>query len=250
MGKSSTTFFNGWRSLPDELKLQILEHALPAKYTYCEYHFRRWDHSGFYEDANFNRLYLLLSIPELKEMVLEAFYSQNTILIEQGNIYGPTTWPPNEVRSHVRRLRIDIRTSKLPMLDLLNKIANGLGGFGNLHHLKLRLNGGMVEYQHGAIIDAIENMDPITFPARVLEVRYLHDICSKWIDGYGDGTECDPTEMLWLSKFTIHGGQEKVKVQLERYYQQWGRGPKQFVKEWPVITRALRTRYTKKITSI
>jgi hypothetical protein len=68
------SFLKRWRSLPDELRLQILALTLPAGQRYNVFHFRNPRRLG---DASTlqqldNLVYPLLSISEIKDLVIEA----------------------------------------------------------------------------------------------------------------------------------------------------------------------------------
>jgi hypothetical protein len=254
---ASTAFLSGWRSLPDELKLQIIKYALPAGDEYDEYTLERWLYSYKRREEVHNHgtplthtskpspasqwckiggrpgvvrclspFYTLLSVPELKGLALEAVCSQNTTYLTQGCKYGGPRWPPQDVRGYVRRLEIKVHCYEPSMIDFLNKVASDMSGLNHLHHTKLILKG----YPDQFITDVMDVMDPIEFPTRVLEVS-LHHVC---------GTTCEKLEGSWLGKLTVRGDQSKTTVRLERYFiSMWSsdpeEDPQEFVEDWPAI---------------
>jgi hypothetical protein len=76
---SASPFLNGWRRLPDELKIHILKYALPADQNFGDRaSFRRGKDIrgiplmvGFYKFV----LPLLIAFPESAGLISEVFYS-------------------------------------------------------------------------------------------------------------------------------------------------------------------------------
>jgi hypothetical protein len=253
---ASTAFLSGWRSLPDELKLQIIKYALPAGGEYDKFPLERWLYSYKWREEVHNHgtplthtskpstasqwckiggrpgvvrrlspFYAILTVPELQGL---AIYSQNTIDLRQESEYACTKWPPPGVRGYVRRLEIGVHCYKPSVVDFLNKVAGDMSGLNHLHHTKLILQGKPDEFA----ADVMDALDPIGFPTKVLEVSLQHD-CRN------GGTTCVRLEGFWLDKLTVRGDQSKTTVRLERYFVSMlfdlEEDPREFVEDWPVI---------------
>jgi hypothetical protein len=173
---TSTSFLRGWNTLPDEMKLHILKYTVPSDYTYYASHFQRDGGYRSYKalSALEKIVYPLLSIDEIKGLVLEAFYSQNTMAIKYGvpddrveyqrllksplarrfgllavkrvgSHVGRVTMylPPLPINNFVRHLKIYIACCDVQALDFLARLAEGKLGFKRLRSVHIVLQGGL-----------------------------------------------------------------------------------------------------------
>jgi hypothetical protein len=64
-------------------------------------------------------------------------------------------------------------------------------------------------------------IDVFEFPARVLEIKYMHSLVNRWIQGHGFGRVYDTFEMVLFDKFTTQGRDKKTTVLLEHYHEDY-----------------------------
>jgi len=133
-----TTIFEGWRSLPDELKLHVLHYTVYQYGFFSGWHFknqlvdppRLQNHLG-------RTVYPLMSVPELKPLVVEAFYASNTMLVH----FSPVAnIPPRALRPYVRQLHFESGATAAAF-DLLVRFGNGTLGFSRMKRIHLVFNG-------------------------------------------------------------------------------------------------------------
>jgi len=212
--ETQTTFLTCWHRLPEELQLNIMKYAVPIsireKPHFLQinerlFHRRFWNHSNWrsilsrresYRETRL-RVFPLLSVPGVKDLVLEALYSQNPCRIKATET---TLWPPLNVHRHVKHLQIAFSThSRRCITEILFGIARRAIGFGKLNLLELDFE----QRDIGCLI--CQTLEIFKFPARVLEVQYLR-------------TGCDEPEMLLLDKLTICGKEVEMDERWERAY--------------------------------
>jgi hypothetical protein len=242
------SFLKGWRSLPDELKLQILALALPADHTYREMTFRSG--TSYSLGAPTQQLddlvYPLLSIPEVQGLVLEAWYTQNTFSFrDKGDGFHKNAsfdLPPAHMRPYVRSMQLKINKNGDIGLRLLTAIVDGSLGFKNMHDIEITFDC----YKSREFTAYLKAMPVLEFPTRSLKVKYRHDVYNGPIEGFGYGTEVDLTEMPLLEKFSTGDG--RAKLEWVRYYE--SRKGKEMTKAWPAVTHDNRERFTEKIARV
>jgi hypothetical protein len=250
MHPSTGAFLKGWSSLPDEMRLQILRYVLPAGKTYKEFDFRCWRFLWKEEEQDEFRalLYPLLSVAQLQNLALEAFYTQNITYIHYWRDREKILWPPSVVHHHIQSIRVCISQYSCSAPEFLCNLANGTSRFGRLRRVAIDLESSDVHKRR--FQDVFAALDVLKFQTCLLEVTYDHITPNKWVDGYGFGTPCDKFEMPFLDKFFVRGKEENITVALERYFTHWGTGEKEYVDAWPELVDHSMPRSTRKIVSI
>lgn len=143
MSASIEPFLRGWRSLPVELQLYILTLVVtlqPQDQGALSYYYldevRYW-RSHF----DFQRWVLpLLSCPEIKELVVEAFYTQNRFMLEYGAsraVHLHIHLPPESAQKFIRKLRISLGAMTSHELELLAEAARSTKKLENLTFLDI-----------------------------------------------------------------------------------------------------------------
>jgi hypothetical protein len=214
-------FLRGFRSLPDELKLMVLKHAVRTDIAIVSYLFLDDDFLldvpewRDVKDLLRNTVFPLLSIPKLKGFVKEVFYGENLMLIaRQGNRprveeKGVIRYPPPSVAPLVRHIRWLTVNSKdislnLQKLVLVSRLADGTLGFKDLKSVSIN-NNKIPDGDRDAFRKQLQALGKIKFPTRLLRIEsviYLDDDATvddlelpllETIDLQGDG----PREECW-----------------------------------------------------
>ena len=193
------SFLRGFRSLPGELKLLILRYAVhtPTAVTSCTWldecnlHFLCYPQDcfeinlfqyGTLETRRFLKetVMPLLSVPEIKHLVLEAFYGVNqTVMLSNDTPSSNRNicyCPPPVVRPLVRRLEINLDYNRPHHLKLLRVISDG-STFPNLHYLTVNLDPECLffdtqeNYEPRSYFEAyFQRLGPIHFPTLHLTI--------------------------------------------------------------------------------
>jgi hypothetical protein len=200
--------------------------------------------------------YSLLSIPLLKDMVMEAFYRSNIILMarepdhplaEKMNVIR---YPPASVAPLVRHLKIlEIRAGDMCMrkMTFWRKIADGTLGFKNLRILQFFIPGVTVKENKKGFEDALRDFPPMAFHTHRLKVEY-------WRLEYAHTLEYDLDETVTplLEKFTLKA-EKPVNERWTRFYIYSNGERSKNVQQFPAPERdseSLSTRYTVKTMSL
>jgi hypothetical protein len=134
MSTQTTSFLARWRTLPTELQLQILTHVVTVEPS------GRWgdlkaidrDQNNRYwnSNASFTNIVVpLLACAEIKNLVLEAFYTQNYFLLAySGLVWGDKArkvmlLPPQPMQKFIRKMHICLKHAGLTEITLLEKAA-------------------------------------------------------------------------------------------------------------------------------
>jgi hypothetical protein len=243
---TAPTFLDLWNSFPDDLKLEILKYTVPSRERYSD---RSFDVLNFHLCHNAPNLalkyhvVLLLSCPEIKPLVTEAFYAQNLFALQQEefDVRG-FFYPRRSVNHHIRAISIWIRYTDPWPIEFLSRIAKGQLGFARPRSLKIMMDGGQYKVSADSFREFLEWFGTVTFPVRRLEVVYYHNKRAE--------TE---QEMLVLDKLIIDGEESKVKSEVTRYYERtYGTYGKEgsLVDVWPEREEHGRERMTKKVLLI
>jgi hypothetical protein len=222
----SNGFLQGWRSLPDELKLMVLSFALPSGQTLGSTQFDKvacstslelvsrrtdsswWVHStsspGALEDCTrFDHGILpFLACPEIVGLVIEVLYQNNTTETLLQNL----CLPPPTVRRHIRKIKLSIQVHTENFCQLA-KLFNG-----NLARSSLELVEVKATYMPGTDkkgeLSALNVLKTICVPTKQLCVSLLYDTdCFPFIDRKLSKHEVGA---IVLPKFTVevHEGKE------------------------------------------
>jgi len=266
-------FLTGWRKLPDELKVQILNHALPVG--------RLFDHRDFTLAGQFDELSAiqyhkhvlpLLSIPELAGLVTEVFYAKNFMdidLVGHSSGAGSTAkltklqpskydlpikvssphsqplYPPMQARSSVRHLVINIPELVPKTIDFLQRVASDDLGMNKLHSVVLIFS--CCGTDRDQMLDLLSSLAPIEIPTRKLEITF-HHYYHWFLRGLPPGSSVilpDLLEIPLLEKLTIRSKGGKVRERLDRIHTL--RGKPSTVRAWPTADFAKRQRVTQKV---
>ena len=245
MTAATSRFLAGWNSLPDELKLHILKYTVPS--------------GNYYQALDFNNIeprlrrivYPLMSCPEIKGLVMEAFYGQNTLTIKhtpyvfidpQDDVIH---YPPPAVSGHVRHLHLHLYQPGIRTFIIFFKIADGTLGFPHLHSIHIDIEGGPPRYHQVkdwiasqvAFRNYLGAVGKVEFSARTLMVKYNHD---------GSGL-VDDMDLPVLEKFNLRAEGGKVQKKVVRYYFS---EEESSVQAWPDEDLWWRSRVTKLTLSI
>ncbi|KAF1919087.1 hypothetical protein BDU57DRAFT_568163 [Ampelomyces quisqualis] len=214
----------GWLTLPEELKVEVLRNTLPRNLTYNARIFNahspspeRRDTDGPLMEAEIYKEVVipLLSISEIRHLVLQVFYAQNTMEVKHGELRGAypnlrtrTAIPPVHIRHLVRYLEIDIRRVDHGAIGFLGRLAAPALGFAGLHHLKLIFRSIPVSMTAAskAIHQHLESVNTIAFQTKLLEAEYRHNPHFEWHRRRGLYPNKDGFELLeipLLNKLSI-----------------------------------------------
>ncbi|KAJ4359201.1 hypothetical protein N0V95_002367 [Ascochyta clinopodiicola] len=204
------SFLDNWRTLSEELKLQILEYTVTLRlprqaHLPCYYHL---DDHRYWNFTAFSDLVIpLLSIPELKTLVQEAFYTQHSFSLNYDRKWNTESQAPSlsvrlpqpAMRGYVRRLHMVISGFDRHTFGLLSKAPSGLAQLPNLSLLEisvLRL-GTRNEYMR----QCVRNGKSLAFRVKCLRIAYRQ---------YRGATAeaADMFEMPVLQKFTLAAAME------------------------------------------
>lgn len=214
MSVQAPSFINGWRTLPEELKLHILSLVVAperSKRGLLSYH--HIDEARYWNQHPFRGVFAsLLSFPEIKPLVFEAFYTQNSFFLDysstdydivHGNAY--MYLPSRRVQKFVRRINIRFSLLSRERLELLEKIASGTSRLENLVSLDIHLPTPVrtwfsaIDYDDCILARKFRNylrcIDDIWFESKCLRITYEH---------YPTYTSVDKYETWLLDKLTLH----------------------------------------------
>jgi hypothetical protein len=183
--RHTSAFVLGWGKLPDELKLEIVRHALPRDETVSGRFFNKKlnkiDRARFttrkfpVSDASiaselelleqYDTTFLsLLACPETAKFVHEAFYTQNVMRLTH-----PSTpmLPPPSVRGFVRNVKLYADTST-SWWYTVTMVANGEAGFSNMSVVEIELDA-RPEWRY-----RLNRVLELSFHTRELQVSFWH----------------------------------------------------------------------------
>lgn len=128
MSAHEPSFLDAWRTLPEELKLHILNRVLapePSETSRGLVAYHDIKEARYWNQYPFLDLTLpLLECTEIKPLVLEAFYTQNTFLLDYGSSsFNVIHRPPGKIAAFVRRLRMRLRLWTKEGLQFLERVA-------------------------------------------------------------------------------------------------------------------------------
>ena len=278
MSTALPPLLNLWRTLPEELKLEVVRYIVPSENIITEDGLD-WmcSKKGQYNHVD---LYTYLSIPEIKPLVLEALYKQNIVRIEcpqfsplglyspssprpddrtrgllsprygQVDIRSPILFPPRSARTHIRRISIDIPRLDTYVLRVLADLANGSSGFSNFHLVCLHIGAVDDQARFDDLKSYVSRMEQLAFPTRRLEIKYYQAKFFHFVEGFGYGWPHDALEVPLLEKLTVQVGKSSPKETFERWFERTPRYKELEKAEWAAVTKDPRQRYTVKTMSI
>lgn len=218
-----TAFLRGWTKLADELKLEIIRHALPANeiMSYIQFHPKHREDTvqtmsnmgGGREEVPkewflFDGEVLpLLACPPIALLAREAFYTQNTFTVggnsswfsmrEGESFVGPLA---SKVRPHVRRTVLKLS----PYARNIEAFAKIASWYPNLHECHIDFDCWHLLREEGraSFREFVTQMGPIELTTRKLVLQYRAD------PGYYKPSETGMSphaelEELFMSKITI-----------------------------------------------
>jgi hypothetical protein len=212
----------GWRKLPDELRLQIVRLALPSGKTYYGQYFNKglclplvshWSKQLFQTpdsrtpghvenlEVYSKSLLPLLANPDTARFVQEAFYSQN--IFDLCNMIKASL-PPQSVLHFVRHVKLH-QNYFGGWENIVNKVASGTTDLSNLHLVEIELD---FWDESRSFLEVVPGL---SFLTRALRVSYAHYRIS-----ISDAEPLDPLEEQLLAKFSIAWDGKQVHERWER----------------------------------
>jgi hypothetical protein len=134
MSAQTDAFINGWRTLPTELQLQVLMHVVTVepsgrwgdiKAITLNQNNRYWNSNASFTDI----VVPLLACAEIKDLVLEVFYTHNYFLLAYSGIEWSTRerkvmrLPPQPMQKFIRKLHICLEYAGFSEMALLEEAA-------------------------------------------------------------------------------------------------------------------------------
>jgi hypothetical protein len=153
-------FITGWRKLPDELKLQIVDYILPTDIYLSHFNniglsvapspFECFVDRYTSGVARSTEVQPLLACPETSGLVLEALYKTATTYIVVNDRTDGVGLPPQAVRSHIRKMEvvIKIRPECVPSLAHLARVLKPTRALVS-HHWQPRRESGLPSHTQG-----------------------------------------------------------------------------------------------------
>jgi hypothetical protein len=134
MSTQSTSFLARWRTLPTELQLQVLTHVVTiepsGRWGDLKAIARNQNNRYWNSNASFTNIIVpLLACAEIKDLVLEAFYTHNYFLLAYSGIVWSTRarkvmlLPPQPMQKFIRKMHICLEYAGLTEINLLEKAA-------------------------------------------------------------------------------------------------------------------------------
>jgi hypothetical protein len=163
------------RTLPDELKIEVLGNLVPTGEYLSAHDFLRNSMPPT------NRVLLPLATSAethgiTKELIAKRLYTENTfeIMVDPTKRPARVLYPTLAIRPHIQHLRVEIPSIGARTVPFLLRLAHICQTFTGLQTLTLRING-ISAHRH-----AIERSDTghgmIYFPTPVLRVEYMHNV--------------------------------------------------------------------------
>ncbi|KAF9690898.1 hypothetical protein EKO04_011067 [Ascochyta lentis] len=221
-GSENPSFLDNWRTLPEELKLLILEYTVTLSPPYqarliSYYHIndhRYWNFTAFRERVV--PLLSLLSVPEIKPLVQEAFYTQHSFRLDYNRKWNTNSQPltsfvhlsPHSVRRYVRRLHILASGIEKRMFELLEKVPSSLCGLPNLEFLEISFR--RLWSSDDVSRGYLDSMEPLGFAVKCLRIAFQHYPMSS-------SGSADVFETAMLENFTLGAGMRDVDARWTRF---------------------------------
>lgn len=246
------SILKGWRSLPDELKLIVLGHALPCGTELTRGRFSKSTvekEIAYIKDTVKERritedqgtaaitavmkqnteLLPFFATPEIAQLAIEVLYKQNTI--DLGDQL--TLLPPPSVRQHVRTISIAFELS----LDFLRKLSTffyGKPDFPNLKAVKIDV---FPLYNCDSVtVCRLRSLPKIWVRTKELRVSLIHGTERLYAPQpyfFREVVSDDKVAAVLLPKFTVLSARG-VDVKEERYmYDHFKQTHKVIVGSWP-----------------
>ena len=154
---SPVPFRDGWRSIPDELRVEILRYALPSNENLCVTEFNcllRCPRAKLPSAPNScfdTHVVPLLAVPEIAGIVQEIFYAQNTMWLNTSPTESYPRHLPYAMGNFVRQMKLEFALSVAKLRLVRSAMADGVA-FPNLDQVELIIwgCGGTVRVAGGA----------------------------------------------------------------------------------------------------
>jgi hypothetical protein len=205
-------FITGWRKLPDELKLKVLEYALPT--TIKSEHIRRMKYGLKRYESDFRiqergwepskTIWSLLACPETSGLVMEALYHGSTVAVWVSPKDGTFELPPASVRHHVQHLTISLGLS-VGSTDTLARLASV---FPALKQANIKIHAWTIKTlaMRKAVQEALDAAPSIHLNSKTPSVDYWK----------GDISGSDGFQKPLFEKLTLSGKDVKERTKLGR----------------------------------
>lgn len=132
----SPEFAEGWRKLPDELRVEVLAHNLVCRQPIVHNHVRSGDKLRLDCALGTQLRHHLALGPEFASLARQIFYERNTFTVRYNEL------PPIAVRGYIRSISMNEKhrySHESVSWKILERLAAGTLGMDNLQHLRLRL---------------------------------------------------------------------------------------------------------------
>jgi hypothetical protein len=204
MSTATTSFHDGWRTLPDELKLEILRYALPCGKTFKSLQFNkakmeeRKDKSLNHTLARWVYMFQSEVVPlftcsETRDLVPDAFCSQNTMELDQF-AWMPLLYPPPSIRPLIRSIKMNVMFYNKNGIARLEKLATISHNLPNLRSVDVEVKG------NDSKVEALASFQEMKFNTKQLRVLYRHH---RQNPHASIPEPTDPCEMALLSLLTV-----------------------------------------------
>jgi hypothetical protein len=171
-------FITGWRKLPDELKLKVLEYALPAKIEAKHMQLINYGLERYGSNFRFQRrgwepsktIWSLLACPEMSGLAMEALYHGSIMAVWVFPKDGTFDLPPISVHRRVQHLQIILGLSA-GSFDILARLANIFPALKQVD-ISIQQLSLMTPEMRKAIHEALDAAPSISFNTKALRVDY------------------------------------------------------------------------------
>lgn len=170
---SSSIFATYWAQLADELKVCILNHALPNSETFSGEAFSKerrcsTGRSDSISQFEMNVLPLLACLP-IAGLAKEAFYRNNTFRVSNWSMSGRLLLPRPTVNMHVRHIKLVMQFSSRALGAL-----RALTRFPSLARVDIEINGIRGDADCRTIYKRLNTMDDLCIHTRALHVVFRY----------------------------------------------------------------------------
>ncbi|KAF3008512.1 hypothetical protein E8E13_005768 [Curvularia kusanoi] len=200
MSTQTKTFFDGWRTLPKELQIEILSYVVlvdPSRGGLISAHrlpeARYWNSHSPFLDV----IAPLLACAEIKDVVVEEFYKQNRFLIS----FEEAETTPNmamhlplaPLRRFIRRIHVSLGTWTEDKIRLLTEASRATVKLDNLMYLDISFG-----YKGNV---KIGDVPVLRFESKCLRVTFQHydkpSLAMVLLDKFELGDAAEQPETTW-----------------------------------------------------
>lgn len=215
VSNSAPSFVEGWRKLPDELKVAILKHALPSGKVFrmAAFHetFVQSRKKSLYPDNLYdariifsNQVLPLLACPEISTLALEVFYAHNTLRL----VPSLRRQAPSGLGMLIRHVFMSMPMGQTGY-ECLKRLSNGSLGLHNLAVIEIVI-ADFAESKAKWTLTVFPPVNTFRLQAKKLIVTCKH---LKYLP-----SQKDPRETDMLDKLTLTSNGVPLKEHTEYFY--------------------------------